>query len=68
MEQSVEIRVRRVTGTLYDLVILRDGDVEVRHVVPCSYVQDCVRDMVVSRISLLKVGGSVNFKSNIKFM
>lgn len=68
MEQSIEVRVRRVTKTLYDLVILRDGDVEVRHSVSYSWVQDYVRMHCSSLLNKLPVAGSINFQSKVKFM
>lgn len=68
MEQSIEIRVRRVTRDKYDVVMLRDGEVAVEHGVTFVYVLDWVRVLFGSRISSLKVGGSVNFKSEVKFM
>lgn len=68
MEQSIEIRVRRVTKTLYDLVILRDGDIEVRHNVSYSWVQDYVRMHCSSLLNKMLVASSVNLQSKMKFM
>lgn len=64
----MEIRVRRVTSGKYDMVFLCDGEVTVAHGVTLMYVLDWVRVIFSSRISGLKVGGSVNFKSEVKFM
>lgn len=68
MEQSIEIRVRRVTKTRYDLVILRDGDVEVRHSVSYLWVQDYVRMHCSSLLNEMPVAGSINFQSKVVFM
>lgn len=56
-----------MTRDKYDLVVLSDGDVEVRHSVSFAYVQDYARTLLGSGVSMLKVGGSVNFQSTVKF-
>lgn len=68
MEQSMEIRVRRVTKNLYDLVILREEEVTVRHSVSYSWVQDYVRMHCSSLLGNMPVAGSINFQSKVKFM
>lgn len=57
-----------MTNTLYDLVILRDSDVEVRHSVSYSWVQDYVRMHCSSLLGSMPVTGSINFQSKVKFM
>lgn len=68
MERTIEIRVRRVTNRLYDLVILRDNDVEVRHSVSYSWVQDYVRMHCSSLLGSMPVAGSINFRSQVKVL
>lgn len=67
MEQSVEIRVRRITLNKYDLVIMRDDDVRVMHDITMVGVQDFLRAFNGSMLNSLCLGGSVNVKLNIKF-
>lgn len=64
----MEIRIRRVTKTLYDLVIIRDSDVEVRHSVSYSWVQDYVRMHCSSLLGGMPVAGSINFRSQVKVL
>lgn len=68
MEQSIEIRVRRVTRDRYDLVMLHDGCVNVTHGVGLGVAKHWVEAQFGSKVCDLKVGGSVNFKSEVKFM
>lgn len=68
MEQSIEIRVRRVTRDSYDVVALRDGEVSVMHGVTLAYAKYWVEAQFGSKVYGLKVGDSVNFKSKMKFM
>lgn len=67
MEQTVEIKIRRVTKNLYDLVILCEGDVTVRRSVSYSWVQDYIRMHSSSLLSNMSVAGSINFRSQVKF-
>lgn len=64
----MEIRVRRVTRDSYDLVLLRDGDVNVAHGVTLTYAKHWVEAQFGSKVYDLEVGGSVNFQSKVKFM
>lgn len=68
MEQTMEIRVRRVTRNGYDVVALRDGEVSVMHGATLAYAKHWVEAQFGSKVYDLKVGGSVNFKSEVKFM
>lgn len=68
MEQSVEIRVRRVTRDKYDFVLLRDDEVVVRHGLSQIAVVDLLRLYCVKVVNELSVGGGINFKSKVKFM
>lgn len=68
MEQSVEIRVRRVSLHKYDLVIMRNDDVRVMHDITMIGVQDFLRAFNGSMLNSLCLGGSVNVKSSVKFM
>lgn len=68
MEQSVEIRVRRVSLHKYDLVIMRNDDVRVMHDITMIGVQDFLRAFNGSMLNSLCLGGSVNVKSSVTFM
>lgn len=68
MEQSVEIRIRRVTRDRYDIVLLRDTEVAVEHGVTFEYVLDGLRVRLGSRLFKLRVGGSIYFRSKVKSM
>lgn len=68
MEQSIEIRVRRVSLHKYDLVIMRNDDVRVMHDVTMVVVQDFLRAFNGSMLNSLCLGGSVNVKSSVKFI
>lgn len=68
MEQSVELRIRRVTYDRYDIVLLRDGEVMVKHGVTFVHALDWLRVWLSSLILELKAGDSINFKSQMKFM
>lgn len=68
MEQSIEIRVRRVSLHKYDLVIMRGDDVRVMHDITMVDVQDFLRAFNGSMLNSLCLGGSVNVKSSVKFM
>lgn len=67
MEQSVEIRIRRVTRDKYDVVLLRDTEVAVEHGVTFEYVLDGLKVRLGSRLFKLRVGDSINFRSKVKF-
>lgn len=66
MEQSVELRIRRVTRDKYDIVMLRDDEVKVEHSVSFEYALHWLRAQFGSRLFGLTVGSSVNFQSKIK--
>lgn len=68
MEQSVELRVRRVTRDKYDIVLLRDTEVMVHHGVTFEYALHWLRAQFGSRLFDLRVGDSINFQSQVKFM
>lgn len=68
MEQSVELRVRRVTRDKYDIVLLRDDSVSVEHGVTFEYVLDWLRVQFGSRLFELRVGDSINFRSQEKVL
>lgn len=68
MEQSVELRIRRVTRDKYDIVLLRDGSVTVEHGVTFHYALNWLQCQFSLRIFNLKVGGSVNLQSQVKFL
>ena len=68
MEQSIEIRVRRVSLHKYDLVIMRNDDVRVMHDITMIGVQDFLRAFNGSMLNSLCLGGSVNVKSSVTFM
>ena len=68
MEQSVELRVRRVTRDKYDIVLLRDTEVAVEHGVTFEYALHWLRAQFGSRLFDLRVGDSINFQSKVKFM
>lgn len=67
MEQSIELRVRRVGRDKYDLVLLTSEDVSVDHGVTLAYAVNWVKAKMGSRLLKLGVGNSVNFKSTVKF-
>ena len=66
MEQSMEIRIRRVTRDRYDIVLLRDTEVTVEHGVTFEYALHWLRAQFGSRLFDLTIGSSVNFQSKIK--
>lgn len=68
MEQSIEVRVRRVSLHKYDLVIMRNDDVRVMHDITMVGVQDFLRAFNGSMLNSLCLGGSVNVKSSVKFI
>ena len=68
MEQSIEFGVRRVARDKYGLVLLRDGEVVVRHGLAQYVVLDLLRLHFIKVMNELSVGGSVNFQSKVKFM
>lgn len=68
MEQSVELRVRRVTRDKYDIVLLRNDSVSVEHGVSFEYALDWLRVQFGSHMFGLKVGGGINFRSQVKLL
>jgi hypothetical protein len=68
MEQTLEIRIRRVTRDKYDLVLLRDGEVSVSHGLSQFAVVDLLRLHITKVVDEISVGGSINFRSTMKFM
>ena len=68
MEQSIELRVRRVTRDKYDIILLRQTEVMVHHGVTFEYALHWLRAQFGSRLFGLKVGDSINFQSQVEFM
>lgn len=66
MEQSVELRIRRVTRDKYDIVLLLNDSVSVEHGVSFEYALDWLRCRFGSRLFELKVGDGINFQSKVK--
>lgn len=63
----MELRIRRVTRDKYDIVLLRDDSVSVEHGVTFHYALNWLQCQFGSRVFDLRVGGSINFKSQVKF-
>lgn len=68
MEQSVELRIRRVTRDRYDIVLLRDTEVSVEHGVTFEYALHWLRAQFGSRLFDLRVGDSINFRSQVRVL
>ena len=68
MEQTVELRIRRVTRDKYDIVLLRDDTVSVEHGVTFVYALDWLRCQFGSRLFKLRVGDGINFRSQVRVL
>ena len=68
MEQTVELRIRRVTRDKYDIVLLRDDSVSVEHGVTFDYALHWLRCQFGSRLFELRVGDGINFRSQVRVL
>lgn len=68
MEQSVELKNRRVTRDKYDIVLLLNDSVSVEHGVGFEYVLDWLRCRFGSRLFQLRVGDGINFRSQVRVL
>ena len=66
-EQATEFRIRKVTSDKFDLVLMNDDSVEVRHNLSYIGVMDYIRAYYGSLMYRMQVGGSYNMKSLVKF-
>lgn len=66
MEQSIELRIRRVTRNKYDIVLLREDSVIMERDVSLEYALDWLRAHLGSQLFNLGVGASINFESKVK--
>lgn len=66
-EQTTEFRIRKVASGKFDLVLMGNDTVEVRHNLSDIGVQDYLRAFYGSLMYSMPVGGSYNMKSLVKF-
>ena len=68
MEQSVELRIRRVTRDKYDIVLLRDNEVVTQRDVSLERALYWLKTQISCRLFELRVGDGINFKSQVKVL